>query len=278
MKNRISPLVDQASLAAPPGIETSPPVAAKPAGPAAGGAGLPEAECWRLLAEGRNLTAAQARVSELKLQRDPLDLPSRLRLLGRRDGDTLSPAAFDLLLGLIEHHPGSRIAGHISTMLPAFDFRCAQVIEQWQRQIAAHPTDVRVLGNAAIWLLHDSWLQPQYSGACKALLMRLRELEPRNPEWAAHLGLVCFFEAGGGLGGNPGPTRKLPRKLRAAAVKKAADLLAVATRLREEQGLDGNGALSEYYYIRIAELACWRASQRHRAPAKMAAVRAHALP
>ena len=267
MNNRLSPLVDQTSLADPPGLETSPPLAAMPPGPAAGGAERPEAECWRLMAEGRHLTAAQASELELKLRRDPLDLLSRLRLLGRRDGDTLSPAAFDLLLGLIEHHPGSRIAGHVvSTMLPAFDFRCAKVIEQWQRQIAAHAADVRVLGNAAIWLLHYSWLQPQYSGACKALLMRLRELEPRNPEWAAHLGLVCFFEAGGGLGGNPEPTRKLPRKLRAAAAKKAADFLAVATRLREEQGLDGNSALSEYHYIRMAELACWRARQRHRGP------------
>jgi hypothetical protein len=221
---------------------------------------LPVAECWRLVTEGRELSPAQAGELELRLQRDPRDLASRLRLLGRPQGDALTPAAFALLAGLIEHHPGSLIAGRISLMLPAFDSRSQQVLELWQRQIAAHPGKVRVLGNAAIWLQHYSWFRPEYNEACKALFTRVCTLEPTNPEWLDHLGLVCFFEAGG-LGRDPEMARKRRRRLRASAVKDAVQILAVARRLREQQGLDGHGGLSENHYIQIAELACWRASQ-----------------
>jgi hypothetical protein len=217
------------------------------------------AECWRLLDSGKTASAAEIAELELRLRRDPTDLPARLRLLGRPRGDTLSPAAFELLAGLIEHHPHSHIAGRISLMLPAFDSRSARIIELWQRQIAAHPDQVRVLGNAAIWLQHFSWLQPEYTGPCKALLTRAIAMEPDNPEWLDHLGLACFFEAGGGLDRHPDLARKLRKRMRSAATKNAINLLAIANRLRQEKGLDPSSTLSENHYIQIAELICWRA-------------------
>ncbi len=242
----------------PPETFPPPPAAVAPAGLD----DLPVADCLRLVDEGKQLSKAAAAELELRLRREPRDLPARLRLLGRPHGETLSDAAFELLEGLIEHHPASLIAGQISTMLPAFDARNARVIEHWRRQIAAQPENVRVLGNAAIWLQHCACLQPDYLAPCKALFTRIRELEPRNPVWADHLGLVCFFEAGGGYGTHPELAPKQRQRLRATAAKDADDYLAMAKRLREELGLAGNGALTEYRYLQIAELACWRAMRR----------------
>lgn len=220
---------------------------------------LPVAECLRLVDKGKKLSNAEAAELQQRLRRDPRDLPARLRLLGRPHGETLSPAAFELLAGLIEHHPASLIAGQLSTMLPAFDARNSRIVELWRRQIAAQPENVRVLGNAAIWLQHCACLQPEYLEPCKELFTRIRELEPHNPEWADHLGLVCFFEAGGGYGTHPELAREDRQRLRATAAKDAVDYLTTANRLRAEQGLAGNGALTEYHYLQIAELACWRA-------------------
>ena len=221
----------------------------------------PLAECWRLVHQGKILTAGQVTELERILERDPQDLAARLQLLGRSHSDTLSPEAFELLAGLIEHHPGCPITGQVSLRLPAFDCRNRQVLGLWQKQLAEHPNQVRVLANAALWLKHFSWLRPEYRDACKALFARMCALEPNNPEWPDQLGLICYFEAGDGLSQAPKETSKHRKRRRAAAAKSAMNFLTIAKRLRAAQERLGNSHVSESHYIQIAELTCWRANR-----------------
>jgi tetratricopeptide (TPR) repeat protein len=206
------------------------------ADPPAGATGtLTVEDCWQLMDEGSKLTPAQVSELEAKLQEDPKDLPTRLRLLGHEaHGDAMPPAGVKLLLGVIENNPRSSVAGPICIVVSAFDQRTyRQAIDLWQNLIKANPDDARILGNAATWMEQFGVFHPEFHDQCKTLFEKARALEPQNPDWAEHLGRAWLFDAG--YREVPDQDYKLTPEQRVAAAKKGIEQFEAACRLRHER-------------------------------------------
>lgn len=138
---------------------------------------------------GDRLTPVQVLTIENGLSRDPNQMAQRVRLLGyyfrRRvmQADAMD-AAQPHILWLIEHAPGSKAAGlpeaHIDQHIDPIHYE--EAVHAWNRQIAEHPDDVKVLSNAS------AFLQLGNPKKAEELLLRVRQLEPENPVWAERLG------------------------------------------------------------------------------------------
>ena len=166
-----------------------------------GAASIEKTRALRERAE--KLTGEDAVELRERLESDPDDLATRMTLLfyelpelrrKRRAGADPKPHG-ELVLGLIERHPRSRLAGTAGFLLypykrdgmytgPAWE----GAIELWERLVAEHPDDPAIAGNAGSFLMADPFLLARDGPRALALLERARELAPREPRWALKLG------------------------------------------------------------------------------------------
>ncbi|MEI7728910.1 MAG: hypothetical protein WCO56_05035 [Verrucomicrobiota bacterium] len=223
---------------------------------------LPVEDAWRLVEAGRKLSAADFSAGELKLQKDPTDLATRLQLLGHEGhGHPMSPAGVKLLLGVIENNPRSRIAGPICIVISAFDQQTfTRAIGLWQDFITANPADVRILGNAAMWMEQFAMVQPEFKGKSKALYEKVRALEPNNPDWAEHMGRAWLGEAT--ILNAPEQTDQ-----RIAAAKQCIQQFEAAERLRHQSSRDAYRMQSGESYLEILARASLLAGETNQAKA-----------
>jgi hypothetical protein len=153
-----------------------------------------------LIEEGKKPEAPTVEELAIKLQKDPTDLPTRLRLLGKQRHREKMPAqSVQLLLGVIKHNPRAIGTGPICIILSPLYDRDALLegIELWRNATEANPNDAQILGNAAQWMDAITMVKPEYQEKSTTLFERARALEPMNPAWAAHLGGALLKEARG---------------------------------------------------------------------------------
>ncbi len=151
----------------------------------------PDPGLARLIADGSNLSAAEAQQSELHLLSDPENIAARARLISYYVSNQIVEPLRQHVFWLIERRPESEITvfysrQHISAnrnlAQSELDYEHAKAL--WLQQVTAHPNDARVLGNAA------SFMNERDLFAVEDLLKRARGVDPSNPEWAQRLAFV----------------------------------------------------------------------------------------
>jgi hypothetical protein len=138
-----------------------------------------------ILADGWTLTSDEAATLELQVERDPENLPARIRLLSYYTQHMVVPELRSKhLLWLIEHHPDSdvfQLSTVVTAIAPDYSGINSPSIERaralWLQQAERYATNAKVLANAAT-LFGNSDGRIAFE-----LLKRVRALEPQNPEW-----------------------------------------------------------------------------------------------
>ena len=149
------------------------------------------------------LTKEEAAQLRAQLKAHPRDISTRMVLLfhelpelRRKRGERHDPQPHGrLVLGLIEQHPRSRLAGTAGLLLypykrdgmytgPAWE----DAIELWEHLVAMHPKDPAIACNAGSFLMADPFRIKKDGPRALVLLRRARELAPQEPRWALKLG------------------------------------------------------------------------------------------
>jgi hypothetical protein len=201
--------------------------------------------------EGRRLSREQIPDLEAKLRLAPDDLATRLRLLGHAlRGEGLSAEGYRLLAGLIERHPRSPIAGPVCMTVSGLAPN-RRIVDLWTRQLEANPDDLQIIGNAAMWMEHFGYCDPECRLRARNLFEKASRLQPQNPEWLEHLARASLAEAG------------YPRDLlsqntltpgqRADSARKAIALFEQAMRLRGEADCALYQPLGQNYLALVTE-------------------------
>jgi len=144
---------------------------------------------WYL--EGIELTAQQVVRLEAAVAARPDDLSSRVKILGYYSlssplEEKARAAMQPHILWIIRNRPADEAAGRPFCQVNALidPPRYKEAVEAWEEQVAAHPKESRVLGNAArFFTLFES-------GRAEKLLIEAKKLEPDNPEWNSRLGAL----------------------------------------------------------------------------------------
>ncbi len=164
----------------------------------------------QLREEGRLLSAKSAKDLEKKLELNPKDLHSRVLLMGYqeriggRHPSSLGPYG-QLILGIINHHPGSILARSTGYWLLYREGRMgdgkawAKGSQLWLELVESHPMDAEIIGNAGIYHFAESFhpsdqlIRPLDRSLM--LLKRAYDLDPENPIWPWHLGSIYSLKA-----------------------------------------------------------------------------------
>ena len=139
--------------------------------------------------QGRKLTEEEIQKLEEKLQANPEDLMSRIKVLGWYSGkrftsESAAKARAKHILWIIQNHPDADIAGTPEIYLdPVMDKDTYSTAKDlWLEQIEAQKTNTVVLGNAAqFFLIYDKEI-------AEDLLKKAQTLEPKNSTWPEQLG------------------------------------------------------------------------------------------
>jgi tetratricopeptide (TPR) repeat protein len=155
------------------------------------------AEQMLLSRAGRQLTAEDTQRIEAQMAGSPHELALRILalgyyLLGQRESDTARSARQNHIFWLIEHAPASGTAGSPEASILNRDDPQAYVEARslWLDQVASHPRDTNILGNAAQFFVLNDFEQSE------KLLKQARALEPDNPEWPERLGQLYSLRGG----------------------------------------------------------------------------------
>jgi tetratricopeptide (TPR) repeat protein len=147
------------------------------------------AEQMLLSFAGQELIAEDTQRIEAQMAGSPHELALRILVLGyyflgQRESDTARSARQNHILWLIEHAPASSTAGSPEASILNRDDPQAYVEARslWLDQVASHPRDTNILGNAAQFFVLNDFEQSE------KLLKQARALEPDNPEWPERLG------------------------------------------------------------------------------------------
>jgi predicted Zn-dependent protease len=139
--------------------------------------------------KGRKLSPEEAKELEKKVSEKPDNLNAVMELLGYYSGrqfkdPNIRQKRHKIILWLIEHHPETVILENPTGGLTPFMDDCKPAIKLWETQVAKHPKNLKILWNAASWLLLiDRNLAEKY-------LKKGQEIEPENPAWSEKLGLL----------------------------------------------------------------------------------------
>ena len=184
---------------------------------------------------GTELSEAEVRALEDRLEKNPDDLAARLQLVSYyavkgRSLDSARAAYQTHAIWMIQHHPDAPYSGSAFMTLDPVSYgnRYAQAKNLWLEQVKAHPKDAAVLRNAArFFLIRDGIL-------AEDLLKRAKQLEPNNPEWSEQLGQLYRLRA---------RTKSRPKSRREVSAKSLAEFE------RALQGADPIKRYSELPYL-----------------------------
>jgi len=145
---------------------------------------------------GTRLDQAAVAILEKQVDADPNNLEPRFKILGfyfeKRDRDESARAAAQPhILWIIRNIPDSVAAGvpEVQVQRQVDPIRYEEAAKAWKQQVARHPGDPALLGNAAeFFLLSD----PQLS---ERLLHQAQAIEPNDPVWNEKLGHLYSLEA-----------------------------------------------------------------------------------
>ncbi len=148
-----------------------------------------------MMAGGR-LTATQATALETALEKEPEKLEYRTKLaafyMGNRFKSPQAAASFrEHAIWIIRNHPASEVARLAYVRLdPMIDAKAYQeAVQVWDKHIKKNPTDIKILGNAAVFFLFT-----ERDKAEKYLKKNIR-LDPDNPEWSDRLGRLYAIQS-----------------------------------------------------------------------------------
>jgi hypothetical protein len=138
---------------------------------------------------GARLTQDQVDALEQRLADNPRDSSSRIKLLMYYHGKRTSAARaahLEHLLWLIANDPGARYSGmpfcRINGNVDEEGYERARTM--WLEQVAAHPRDTGVIGNAArFMMLYDKQI-------AEDLLNMAKAIEPGNQQWPKLLATI----------------------------------------------------------------------------------------
>ena len=162
-----------------------------------------------IVREGYKLGKADAEKLEASLVANPDDLEARTRLLGYywrgaryETPETKIAARRRHILWLIEHHPGSKVAGLRQLTLDPAGHAIAdkdgyeQAAKLWMQQAQRHGSDAAVLGNAGDFFLLPGKVQAE------ALYKRARQAGPHDHD-LAFVGVDTIEVLGSAMQGRP---------------------------------------------------------------------------
>ena len=141
--------------------------------------------------EGEDLSAEEAAALEKQLLQNPEDLEARIKLLGYYwssgiDDHSLDAKAHPHIFWLIRNHPEAEILGTpYGTIVGGSDYDSDAYVEGkrlWEEQLKAKGNDLHVLSNSAEYFLF------QDPSLTEKSLLKGRDLDPKNHEWAERLG------------------------------------------------------------------------------------------
>ncbi len=135
----------------------------------------------QLLTEGSKLSPAEAQQLEEQLARDPDDLAARGKLISYYKWNAMDGMRHQHVYWLIQHHPEAEMTSYFSEYRAPVLADYEREKSLWLEQAAAHPSDARVLANAARFLGEKE----PFVG--RDLLERARQADPSNPVWTKRL-------------------------------------------------------------------------------------------
>lgn len=153
-----------------------------------------DATSWYL--EGRKMKAEEIAGLQKQVAANPDDLAARVKILGYY----LQKGIFDAgarevmqphILWIIRNRPAHEAASGPFCMTDAI-IDAARHKEQaaaWEEQLAAHPNDLAVLANAALFFTLPDW------DKAKELLLAAKKLDPGNPKWSKRIGSLYFLRS-----------------------------------------------------------------------------------
>jgi len=166
---------------------------------------------------GRNWTAEDARRSQAQIAGAPHERALRILalgyyFLGQRESDAARTARHQHILWLIEHAPECETAGSPEVSIFERDEpqTYAAARKLWLEQVASHPQNAKVLGNAANFFILNDFEQSE------GLLKQARALEPENPQWPERLGQLYSLRGGPGASGQRELAARALREFQAA--------------------------------------------------------------
>jgi hypothetical protein len=138
---------------------------------------------------GGRLTEEQVEALEKRLENNPRDTGSRIKLLRHyysRRTKAARAAHLEHILWMIENDPGTKLAGQpycrVSAWTDQEGYERARTM--WLEQVAAHPRNTGVIGNAARFILqYDKQI-------AEDLLNMAKAIEPDNPQWPRLLATI----------------------------------------------------------------------------------------
>ncbi len=145
-----------------------------------------------LLSQGGKLTATDAELLQLEVEKNPNKIESRLKLLGYYfaksfGSDAIRLARQNHALWIIENEPDLLKYGDIPfiSLDKEYDGQAyTQARRLWLNHIKRNDTNTRILSNAASFFLLDD------ENITEDLLLRAQEVEPQNPKWPERLGFL----------------------------------------------------------------------------------------
>jgi len=152
-------------------------------------------ELEMLMREGRGLTEDEINSLEKKVQEQPDELPSKIKLLGyygpkQFESTEARKARQKIILWIIQNCPELVLAGTPECYLePSLDMESYfEAKKLWLEQVETNGNNPIIIGNAADFLLLNN------RDIAKDLLEKAKKLEPNNPEWNKRI--ARFYELG----------------------------------------------------------------------------------
>ena len=154
---------------------------------------IPKSAQSKLTSMGIKLSEEEVRKLQIKVDNDPKEIVSRLKLLGyysrksTLNADARKPHR-ELVGWFVQNYPefdNHSMRIHAHTNPEGF----VEIKKQWMETISRYPNNTKIIGNAASFVLMSNY------DVAEKLLNKAQALEPDNPEWANRLGQVLNFKS-----------------------------------------------------------------------------------
>lgn len=142
---------------------------------------------WAYISFGETMSAALASKLEKDLESDPMNLASRLSLLGYYGcRKSIQEKYYDHMLWMIDERPGDYLSSymgneHHSRAFVWKDYQIREASIRWKRQVRKYPQNVEVLCNAASFFEWHHW------PTSEKLYKKAKKVDPRISKPARQL-------------------------------------------------------------------------------------------